>query len=72
MHKVLSWCRGGLFAVGTVVALGFGGAQALASPSTSGGAARACFNVKCNADCQASGAVKGYCEDGYCKCIFFE
>jgi hypothetical protein len=56
----------GMFAVATAAALGFGAAQAFASPG--GAAARACDLAQCDAACKARGATGGYCQMGWCGC----
>jgi hypothetical protein len=52
----------------TAVALGFGGAQAVASPATA--EARVCNPQVCNRVCQAiPGSIGGFCTaDGSCQC----
>jgi hypothetical protein len=59
--------RGGMFALATAAALGFGGAQAFASPGAAE-AERACSGGQCNRDCRARGADGGFCDQGGCIC----
>lgn len=56
----------GTFALATLAALGFGAAQAFASPGET--AARACNGGQCNRDCKARGADGGFCDQGGCIC----
>lgn len=60
--------RGWVFGAGTVAALGFGGAQAMAAPAAA--EARACDPQVCNRVCQAiPGSIGGFCtSDGSCQC----
>ena len=62
--------RSGMFAAATAAALGFGGAQAFASPAPEGeAAARACTNAQCNLDCRARGYDGGICAGSWgCTC----
>jgi hypothetical protein len=60
--------RGGMFAAAVVAALGFGGAQAFASPGAAADAERACSGGQCNRDCRARGADGGFCDQGGCIC----
>jgi hypothetical protein len=60
--------RGGMFAAAVAAALGFGGAQAFASPGAAE-AERACNGGQCNRDCRARGADGGFCDQGGCICI---
>jgi len=59
--------RRGLFALAVAAALGFGGAQAFASPGAV--AERACSGGQCNRDCKARGYGGGFCDQGGCICI---
>ncbi|HEX5871558.1 MAG TPA: hypothetical protein VFY65_14125 [Longimicrobium sp.] len=54
----------------TVAALGFGGAQAVASPAPATGAPPVCNPQVCNRICQAiPGSIGGFCTpDGGCSC----
>ncbi len=47
--------------------LGFGAAQAVASPAKAADAA-ACDIVKCRANCKAQGQTSGACFEGQCIC----
>ncbi len=58
----------GVFAAAMAGALGFGAAQAFASPGTSADAERACSSGQCNRDCKARGADGGFCDQGGCIC----
>lgn len=62
--------RGWLFGLGTAAALGFGGAQAMASPAPAADAAKACDPEVCNRICQTiPGSIGGFCtSDGSCQC----
>jgi hypothetical protein len=60
----------GMFAAAMAAALGFGGAQAFASPGAAAKAARACNTVQCRIDCQAIGYEDGRCNQGSCVCFF--
>jgi hypothetical protein len=57
------------FSAATVAALGFGGAQAVASPAPATDA-RVCNPEVCNRICQAiPGSIGGFCgSDGSCNC----
>lgn len=59
-----------VFGAGTVAALGFGGAQAMAAPAAADGEARVCNPQVCNRVCQAiPGSIGGFCtSDGSCQC----
>lgn len=60
--------RGGMFAAATVAALGFGAAQAFASPSAAA-EARACTNAECNDWCRGQGYDGGICAGSWgCAC----
>lgn len=68
--------RSAVFSAATVLALGFGAAQAFASPGT---AVRAeekafyCSASQCNFDCQRRGARGGFCEGPMyptCQCYY--
>jgi hypothetical protein len=60
----------GLFAAATAAALGFGGAQAFASPAAaSADAMRACSSGQCGRDCRRAGYDGGFCDQGGCICI---
>lgn len=60
----------GLFAAAMAAALGFGGAQAFASPAASADEARACASGQCTQDCRKIGYNVGVCESGTCVCYF--
>jgi hypothetical protein len=59
-----------VYGAATVAALGFGGAQAVASPSPTVDAAAACNPQVCNRICQAiPGSIGGFCTSGgSCVC----
>ena len=59
--------RSGVFAAAMAAALGFGGAQAFASPGAAT-AERACDLAQCDANCRARGFTGGYCQFGWCGC----
>jgi hypothetical protein len=59
----------GVFALATAAALGFGWAQAFASPGAAGDAERACSGGQCRSDCRARGFDGGFCDQGGCICI---
>jgi hypothetical protein len=63
-----------VFGAGTVAALGFGGAQALASPAPAARAAAVCDAAVCNRICQAiPGSIGGFCTSGgSCVCYIGE
>jgi hypothetical protein len=50
-----------------VAALGFGGAQAMASPAEAAEAA-ACDRIKCTAKCRSLGQTGGACFGDQCVC----
>jgi hypothetical protein len=57
------------FAAATVLALGFGAAQAAAAPEAL--EERACNPKGCNQTCVAQGSIRGECtETGLCRCVF--
>jgi hypothetical protein len=59
-----------LFGAGTVVALGFGGTQALAAPAPASTGERVCNARLCDRICQSVGSIGGVCnEDGFCVCF---
>lgn len=58
----------GLFALATAAALGFGGAQAFASPGAAEGE-RACNGAQCRRDCHSIGYDDGRCDQGGCVCL---
>ncbi len=60
----------GLFAAAMAAALGFGGAQAFASPGASADESRACASGQCTQDCRKIGYNVGICESGTCVCYF--
>jgi hypothetical protein len=59
-----------VFSAGTVAALAFGGAQAMAAPASTTDAARVCNSQVCNRICQSiPGSIGGFCaSDGSCQC----
>jgi cytochrome c oxidase assembly factor CtaG len=59
-----------VYGTATVAALGFGGAQAMASPAPVADAAPVCNPQVCNRVCQAiPGSIGGFCgSDGSCNC----
>jgi len=59
--------RKGLFVLAVAASLGFGGAQAFASPSAAK-ARLACDWAQCDAACKARGFSGGYCQTGWCGC----
>jgi hypothetical protein len=59
----------GLFAAAMAAALGFGAAQAFASPGAAADVERACSGGQCNRDCKARGADGGFCDQGGCICF---
>jgi hypothetical protein len=65
-RKVHRW----VFGIGTMAALGFGGAQAMAAPAPAADAARVCNPQVCNRVCQAiPGSIGGFCTSGgSCQC----
>lgn len=65
-RKMTRW----VFGAGTVAALGFGGAQAMAAPAPVTDQARVCDSQICNRICQAiPGSIGGFCtSDGSCVC----
>ncbi len=57
-----------VFGAATLLSLGFGAAQALASPAE-GSARRACTTAVCHSLCVESGYSYGSCRDGrFCTC----
>jgi hypothetical protein len=68
MRKMTRGARGWLFGAGVMAALGFGGAQAMASPVSA--EAKVCNPTVCNRICQAiPGSIGGFCaSDGSCQC----
>jgi hypothetical protein len=67
--RTISTIRSWAFGAATVAALGFGGAQAVASPAPADGA-RVCNPEVCNRICQSiPGSIGGFCTpDGGCSC----
>jgi hypothetical protein len=63
-----------VFGAGTVAALGFGGAQAVAAPAPAAEQAKVCNAQACNRICQAiPGSIGGFCtSDGSCVCYIGE
>ena len=65
-HRVRRWTLAALAAA----ALGFGAAQAVASPAPAD-EARACNERGCDAWCRSQGGIDGRCTDtGQCLCLF--
>jgi hypothetical protein len=60
--------RGGIFALTMAAALGFGAAQAFASPGAAE-AERAGSGGQCRRDCIQRGYDGGFCDQGGCICI---
>ncbi len=60
--------RGALLAVAVAGALGFGGAQAVATPSQGEPAARRCTQDACNNHCMIKYGVPGFCDGRGCWC----
>jgi hypothetical protein len=59
------------FAAALAAAMGFGGAQAFASPSASTtDETRACASGQCTQECRKIGYNVGVCEQGSCVCYF--
>jgi hypothetical protein len=66
MMAVRRW----VFGAGTAVALGFGGAHALAAPAPGSAAEGVCNERLCDRLCQSVGSIGGVCnEDGFCVCF---
>ena len=61
--------RSGRFALATAAALGFGGAQAFASPGAAADAERACNAPQCRDYCRSIGYDDGRCTQGSCNCL---
>lgn len=59
-----------VFGAATLASLGFGGAQAMASPAPATGPGQVCNPQACNRLCQSiPGSIGGYCaSDGSCNC----
>ena len=59
-----------LAAVALAGTLGFGAAQAFASPAPAEGSAKVCNDFACNALCEARWGpfASGRCVDGQCEC----
>lgn len=58
----------GAFGLAMAAALGFGGAQAFASPAAAVDEA-ACNTGKCGQDCRKIGYDDGVCDQGSCVCL---
>jgi hypothetical protein len=58
----------GLFAAGAAGALGFGAAQAFATPAAAS-ATLACSDERCDAICVSRGFAYGDCSTGACRCF---
>jgi hypothetical protein len=60
----------GVFAAAMAAALGFGGAQAFATPASApADGMRACSSGQCSRDCRRAGYDGGFCDQGGCICI---
>ncbi|HEX6372979.1 MAG TPA: hypothetical protein VF006_28910 [Longimicrobium sp.] len=58
-----------VFGAGTAVALGFGGAQALAAPAPVSTNGAVCSERLCDRLCRSLGSIGGVCNpDGFCVC----
>ena len=69
MQHSIRKAMGGVFATLVVGALGFGGAQALASPAPAA-AVPACTIQQCTVSCIQRGYAGGYCNpDAMCVCL---
>jgi hypothetical protein len=69
MSRIGRRTQRGLFGLAMAAALGFGGAQAFASPGAAA-AERVCTNsAACKRDCIARGFDGGFCDQGGCMCI---
>lgn len=68
--RTINTMRHWVFGAATVAALGFGGAQAVASPAPATETARVCNSQVCNRICQAiPGSIGGFCtSNGSCVC----
>jgi hypothetical protein len=64
--RITRLCRRAIGAA-VVATLGFGAAQATASPAEAAEAA-ACDVIKCRASCKAQGQTSGACFEGQCFC----
>lgn len=62
-----------VFGIGTMAALTFGAAQAMAAPAQAQAAARACDQRSCMTNCVGNGGNGGFCTDGhdYSTCICY-
>lgn len=58
----------GLFSASMAAALGFGAAQAFATPGTAARVA-ACSDERCDANCVSRGYAYGDCSTGACRCF---
>jgi hypothetical protein len=62
--------RRGVVGAGTVTALGFGGAQAIAAPAPPSAGGTVCNERLCDRVCQSLGSIGGVCNpDGFCVCF---
>jgi hypothetical protein len=60
-----------LGALAVTAAMGFGGAQAFASPAAAAAdESRACSSGQCTQECRKIGYNVGVCESGTCVCYF--
>ena len=69
MNGIGGRTRSGFFALATAAALGFGGAQAFASPGAAADAERACNGAQCRQYCRSIGYDDGRCDQGSCACL---
>ena len=61
--------RPGIFSLTVAAALGFGGAQAFASPGAAADAERACNGSQCREYCRSIGYDDGRCGQDGCACL---
>ena len=70
MTRRVRLVTGALYALSVLGSLSYGAAQVLAQDAALSFTA-ACVPAICNADCQARGAVGGFCTaGGNCLCVF--
>lgn len=70
MRREVVTIRNGARAAAVVGALGFGAAQALASPREARAEPPVCNTGQCNVSCRAMGADSGRCVGDDCACLF--
>lgn len=68
MSNGAKWAGRLVFPVAVALALGFGAAQAVASPAATGPGPALCNGVDCNAYCAARGGESRGCFNGTCIC----